>query len=125
MNAEVLVVDDNATIRTAIVVQFKNMDIVADSASNGREALDKIHEYDYKLILMDIAMPNMDGYEAASAMCSYWKLHGRPAAVIIGVTAAVDMHRCHACGMTDAFVKPLGNRDLAILVKHFLRVETP
>lgn len=121
MSAEVLVVDDNATTRNALVIQFKNLGIEAEAASNGREALDKVYEKDYRLILLDIAMPSMDGYEAAAAMRSFWQTNGRPPAVVIGVSAAVDMPRCTACGMTDAFVKPIGNKDLTILVEHFLR----
>ena len=120
---KVLVVDDNTTSRSALVFQLKNLGFPTEEASNGREALCKVYEGKYKVIFMDIAMPDMDGYEAAQSMRSFWDNNGMSAIPILGVTTAVDKHRCLASGMTDAFVKPITYEDLQSIVQRFLSAQ--
>ncbi len=78
-----------------------------DTAVDGSEALERAHEADYALILMDIQMPVMDGETAARAIRALPRHAGTP---IVALTAnAFDESRraCLAAGMDDFLVKPI------------------
>ncbi|MFA5480236.1 MAG: response regulator, partial [Candidatus Muiribacteriota bacterium] len=60
----ILIVDDNKENRFLMKILLKKHGAVIDEAVNGKEAIDKILAKQYDVILMDIQMPIMDGYEA-------------------------------------------------------------
>ena len=62
---KILVVDDEYLIRNVIKEYCQSEGYKVDEASNGEEAIDKVYENEYDLIIMDIMMPDMDGYEAS------------------------------------------------------------
>ena len=64
-NRKILVVEDSSVIQSVskTVLEFQNFEV--DIAKNGEEAMQKIKETDYSIILMDIIMPKMDGLECA------------------------------------------------------------
>jgi len=63
MNANILVVDDEKTIRNSIQMILNEEGYKTDSASDGEEALNKINETDYDIIISDIKMPKWDGIQ--------------------------------------------------------------
>ncbi len=67
-NAEVLVVDDAPENRELLHVLLTDLGLSVTLAENGKEALDLALEHKYEVILMDVQMPVMDGYEAVAAM---------------------------------------------------------
>lgn len=113
--ARLLVAEDNA-INLKLICEFlKSLGLKADTATDGRKALDAWERNPYDLILMDCQMPEMDGLEAAR-----WIRHreeervggaGRPSrVVIIAVTANAmkgDRERCLQAGMDDYLSKPI------------------
>lgn len=58
----VLVVDDDSSIRQMIVSAFRRSGLTVDEAADGREAIDLIRVNDYAVILLDLLMPNVDGF---------------------------------------------------------------
>jgi CheY-like chemotaxis protein len=62
--AHILVVDDNATNRLLLVKTVEAFGATAETAENGREALDRLAGTRFDLVFMDIAMPVLDGVEA-------------------------------------------------------------
>ena len=64
MSASVLIVDDEKNIRLTVSATLKSMKCETDAAVNGEEALAKIAQKEYDLILLDIKMPGMDGMTA-------------------------------------------------------------
>ena len=64
----VLVVEDNDILRLLIVKQLKKLGFEADVSTDGADALNKLKNKDYVLVLMDIQMPKMDGFEATAAI---------------------------------------------------------
>ena len=63
-----LVVDDEILIRKSLVRAFLAAGLVCDEAENGREALEKIKKNDYRAILLDVIMPDKNGYEVLLEM---------------------------------------------------------
>ena len=60
----ILVVDDKQNDRVAVQEALAALDVVVDEAANGKEALEKLSEDSYDLVIMNLAMPVMNGYEA-------------------------------------------------------------
>lgn len=88
-----------------------------DIAANGLEALEKWGACDYRLVLMDCQMPEMDGYEATAQIRS--REHGRGRTPIVAVTASAmagDQKRCLETGMDDYLSKPVRLEDLKRVV---------
>ena len=95
---------------------------LVDYADNGEQGVDKAMLGDYSVVLMDIQMPVMDGFEATKAI----RLGGPPKSEIpiVALTANAtrkDFEKCLAAGMNDCIAKPFTPDDLfRILIKHTL-----
>ena len=116
--ANILIVDDERDIVSALKIYLSNEDYRLFTASTGREALDCVKANDIDLVLMDITMPNMDGLEALKAirakdgnanvvMCSAM---GQEAMVVEAVQA----------GIKDFIVKPFKDDRLMKTVNSIL-----
>jgi CheY-like chemotaxis protein len=109
----VLLVEDNAINREFAIELLRIMNIEADEAVNGEEALAMVQRYQYDCILMDIQMPVMDGLEAARRIRALARQPGgeRFASLpIIAMTAlamARDAEESQAAGMNDHVTKPV------------------
>lgn len=93
------------------------------SAANGREAVDLFHQNLFDVILMDVQMPSMDGFQATEAIRSYEEeRHCDKRIPIIAMTAHAmvgDRHRCLAAGMDDYISKPISIRRLVEMVETY------
>lgn len=109
----VLVVDDNAINRRVATSLLERLGCEADSASNGQDAIDCVARRKYRLVLMDIQMPVLDGYEAARQIRLLEPPRSRT--LIYGLTAAPEEEarpKCMAAGMDGCLFKPV---DLEIM----------
>ena len=108
----VLLTDDAADNRVLVSRILKLAGAEVDLASNGREAVSRIHEAKYDVVLMDLQMPVMDGYEATR------ELRGSGyRGTIIALTAhalADEREKCLASGFDDHLSKPI-NRDSLVV----------
>ncbi|QNJ98664.1 ATP-binding protein [Constantimarinum furrinae] len=113
-----LVVDDNRLNRIILMNYLNAIHVKSVGAANGKEALRCLEMEDFDLILMDIHMPQMDGFETVSHIRS-----GMIETLIIGVSADVTrqaIEKGMRVGMDDYLLKPINKSDLyAILQKHF------
>ena len=105
---KVLVADDNALnqnlLRRLVVKLGHNVDVV----SNGREAVAAIAQTPYDAVLMDVLMPEMDGLEAAVAICRRWPRGTRPRLIALTALAGPgDQDRCLKAGFDDYMIKPV------------------
>jgi CheY-like chemotaxis protein len=86
----------------------------ADGAGDGREALECLTRMSYDVVLMDVQMPEMDGFEATREICRRWPPGERPHIVAMTANAmAGDRQRCVDAGMNDYISKPVRIDELA------------
>jgi signal transduction histidine kinase len=113
-NVKILVAEDNPINKFLIVKVLKGWNIIADVVENGKEALDKLAENDYDLILMDTFMPVMNGLEATRLIREGF-VEGKKDIPVITFSAAVmenDKKAAIDAGADDVLSKPF---ELAIL----------
>ncbi len=111
---KVLVVEDNAINSLLIKKIFSNWQNHPAFASNGYEAIEKLEHYSYDVILMDIHMPLLDGYETARLIRSMTD-SSKSSVPIIALTASVsnDLYaKIRDAGMNDFINKPFNSDDL-------------
>ena len=107
-NRKILLVEDNILNQKLIFLNLKNLGFVIDVANNGKEALEKVMENGYDLILMDLMMPVMDGLEA-SLKIREWESKNSRHTFIVGLTANTmdaDREKCLEHGMDEYLSKP-------------------
>ncbi|HEY6091532.1 MAG TPA: response regulator, partial [Gemmatimonadales bacterium] len=113
----VLLAEDNPVNQQVAVAMLVKRGHEVHVAGNGREALDAVRERDYDVVLMDIQMPEMDGFEATEAIRALPKGKDLP---IIGLTAHAlsgERERCLARGMSEYLAKPFKAHELFALVE--------
>lgn len=119
-NRKVLVAEDYEFNREIIVDMLRLFGIEPDVALNGKEALDKASESNYDLILMDIRMPVMDGYQASREIR---KLpNHKPLIVALTASSALrEKEKFHEMGMDDFLIKPLELHELENTLRKYLK----
>ncbi len=113
----VLLAEDNPVNQQVAVAMLVKRGHEVHVAGNGREAVDAITQREYDVVLMDIQMPEMDGFEATHAIRALPKGKDLP---IIGLTAHAlsgERERCLSHGMTDYLAKPFKAHELFALVE--------
>ena len=102
----VLVVDDGELNRRLLVRALETEGHVAAQASDGRAALEQLRAGDFDVVLLDLVMPEMDGYETLAAIKADDALRHLPVIVISGVDELDSVVRCIEMGATDYLPKP-------------------
>jgi len=111
----ILVVDDDPDLREFLRLTLTSMGFEVTSAANGREALDVLEGYDPDLILLDMKMPVMDGWEFCRAL---ERRDARPPIVVL--TAAPDPACRAAEAHADGWLgKPFEYEELEMAVRRF------
>jgi signal transduction histidine kinase/CheY-like chemotaxis protein len=122
----ILVVEDNPINQKVAMRQLEALQLQADVVGSGKEALEMLQLADYDLVLMDCAMPEMNGYDATR---SIRQMAGRVAGIpIIAMTAdAVTgaRERCLEAGMNDYVSKPVKMEHLERVIGQFVDLASP
>jgi len=123
--ARVLLVEDSPVNQIVASAMLAKAVGSIESVANGKDALAAVAAKDYDLILMDVAMPEMDGVEATERIRA---LGGAKGAVpIIAISAHAlesDRQRCLAAGMNDYVTKPIDRAELMAAVERWLGDKT-
>lgn len=117
-NVIVLITEDNEFNQSLLSHIFKNWGLQYEIAANGEEAVKKLKEKTYDLVLMDIQMPVMDGYTAARKIRNELKSD----VPIIAMTAHAmpgEREKCLSFGMSEYIAKPVKQEELSQLISKF------
>lgn len=125
-SARILVVEDNNVNQMVMKGLLKKFGMEATIAENGEIAVEMAQKEPFDMILMDLQMPVMDGFEATRAIRSL----DLPvaSAPIVAVTANVmdsDRARCRECGMNDFVSKPVKQEKMEEIFQKWLRADPP
>jgi len=128
-NVKVLVVEDIALNQLLMKTLLDDFGFVHDIAENGKIAIEKLQNRSYDIILMDLHMPEMNGFEATEFIRNEMKSQIPIIALTADVTTA-DLNKCTAVGMNDYISKPLDekllyNKISALLIKPKLKQDRP
>lgn len=118
LNKRILVVDDEKSIATAVSYAFKREGYIVDTASDGEEALEKVKSSRPDVIILDVMMPKLTGYEVCR------KLENRRGMGIILLTVKndiVDKVLGLELGADDYMTKPFDVRELVARAKALVR----
>jgi signal transduction histidine kinase/CheY-like chemotaxis protein/HPt (histidine-containing phosphotransfer) domain-containing protein len=118
---QVLLVEDNVINQRMAEILLEDAGLQVDLARNGAEAIERVDSKIYDVVLMDVEMPDMDGYEATRRIRAQERHRDLP---IIALTAhALASHRnlCLAAGMNDCLTKPIEPQYLFRVLKQWLR----
>jgi CheY-like chemotaxis protein len=109
----ILLAEDNAVNQMVMQKMLNKLGYHADVAANGEDVLRSLELKPYDLILMDVQMPEMDGFETTRAIRKHWGSADQPK--IIAITAHAlegDREKCLDAGMNDYLSKPVKMSDL-------------
>jgi signal transduction histidine kinase/DNA-binding response OmpR family regulator/HPt (histidine-containing phosphotransfer) domain-containing protein len=118
---KILLVEDNDINQQVAQEILHRMDLQVDIAENGLQALKKLEEAEYDIVLMDVQMPVMDGYEATKRIRSNPRWANLP---VIAMTAhAMNEHRLKSnrAGMNDQINKPINPNELFATIAKYVK----
>lgn len=106
---KILVAEDDRSTRVLMEKLLKSLDIQSDLVENGLDAVQYYLSRQYDLVLLDIQMPVMDGFETAQMIREYEKETDRrtPVVALTAYSTEYDRQRCFDYGMDDVLTKPV------------------
>ena len=117
----VLLVDDRPENLLALTAVLEPLDVRLVTAGSGEEALRALLGEDFAVVLLDVRMPGMDGYETARSIRAVARFEHLP---IISLTAKAmkgDREKCIAAGASDYITKPVDMDQLLSLMRVWLQ----
>ena len=118
----ILIVDDIQANKIALKRTLETHGINVDTAESGEEALKKIFKIDYSLIIMDVQMPGLDGFEVVKILSENQKTKDIP---VIFLSASIEkkfIFKGYETGAVDYITKPVDIDLLILKVKTFLKI---
>ena len=117
-NEPILYAEDNE-INVIVAVQlFERWGLDVTVVGNGEEAIDRLNQDEFKLILMDCQMPEMDGFEATRIIRE--SNLDIPIVALTASSLVSDQKKILDCGMNDFALKPIDQRKLNLMIGQFL-----
>lgn len=117
---KILIIEDDKTIRKTLVSRLERLGHVITEAQDGRQGLDRLTQDQPELILLDLVMPSLSGFEFLEEM--RMKLHlDTPVLIISNLDQKTDIETAKNLGAADYILKSnISLQDLSIKVNHYL-----
>ncbi len=122
MAEKILIVDDNGVNRTLLATILKMAGFETAEAQSGEEALAKVVEFLPDLVLLDIMMPGMDGYEVCAALKADERTAAIPVIFLSALSEAADKIRGLETGGADYVTKPFSKGEVLARVRNQLKI---
>ncbi|MDP1801596.1 MAG: response regulator [Bacteroidota bacterium] len=123
-NVRILLVEDNEINRLVAQNTFKYYNCIVDEAVNGLDALEKVKQNAYDIILMDIQMPEMDGLQATQKIRHELK-NATPIVALTANAFKSEIEKCKMAGMNDYITKPFEETALIKLISRYTKKKVP
>ncbi len=120
--AKVLVAEDNRINQQVAQEILESMGVTVSLADNGAKAVQAVRDHRYDLVLMDIQMPEMDGYQATQVIRRSSDIAPLPIIAMTAHAMAGDREKCIAAGMDDHLTKPIDPELLFSTLKQWIRL---
>jgi twitching motility two-component system response regulator PilG len=121
----IVCIDDGATIRKAVEYILNEQGYEATAISNPVRALSLVFQLKPDLILCDIAMPELDGYEICAMLRKSTAFRQTPIVMLTGKDGFIDRVKARMVGATDYLTKPFGENELLMLVEKYVGLGHP
>ena len=115
---KILVVDDEELIRNVVKEYCRKENYLVDEAINGEEAIDKVYENNYDLIIMDVMMPKTDGFKAVKEIKAVKDI---PVIMLTARTEEFDKLSGFDLGIDDYMTKPFSPKELIARIKAVMK----
>lgn len=122
--AKILLVEDLPLNQQLICELLSECHVEITLANNGLEALDKLGQYSYDLVLLDIQMPLMDGFQTIEAIRDKNQFIDLPVIAMTAHVSTADKERCIYAGMNDYLSKPIDFKQLITMMQSWLDYST-
>ena len=119
----VLVVDDNEQNLELLLAYLEDVECVTKSAADGPEAIDTIRELAPDLILLDVMMPKMSGFEVCRRLKNDPKTTDIPIIMVTALNELGDIERAIGSGTDDFLSKPVNKWELITRVRTMLKLK--
>ena len=116
----ILVVDDEGSIRTICRVNLETDGMTVLEAADGREALEHVRQQQPELVLLDVMMPDVDGWEVAAQLASDPATRDIPVVFLSARASREDKARAQGLGAVGYIVKPFDPVGLGAIVRDML-----
>jgi len=116
----ILVVDDNRDAADTLAMLLEFLDYDVRTAYNGQEAVETAAQFQPHLVILDIHMPVMDGYEAARELRGRTGSHRTVLVALTAVATPESQHKAKEAGFDIHLAKPVDGGELAHLLERVL-----
>jgi len=120
-HSRILIVDDGATIRMFVRQALEQAGFIVEEAENGRQALELFARTCPDLVLLDVIMPEMDGFRTCAALRQTARGEHLPIVMLTGLEDEASIDRAYEVGATDFITKPINWVLLGHRVRYLLR----
>jgi DNA-binding response OmpR family regulator len=120
MKKNILVIDDEITIRT-LLEKFLSHSYEVTALTNGQEGLNWLQTGNLPdLMIVDLEMPNMNGYEFIENVRASGYFQGIPIMMLSGVDSSTERVKCYKLGANDFMIKPFNPEELSLKIEIIL-----
>ncbi len=119
MSARILIVDDESVTRRLVTFTLKSINVESVSAENGLQAIDFAEQGQFDLALVDINLPDIDGFEVVERLKQIDHMRDVPILMFTARSHQGDELRAQEVGAVGFFYKPFSTQDLRDLVRRY------
>lgn len=126
--SHILLVEDDADHRIVFEAMFHNSAYEVEIVTGGAAAIARVQAEPFDLILMDLQMPEMDGFATTSALRAWERTHGHAPTPIVALTASAmpeQLQSAREAGCDGYIAKPIGRRALLQVIGELTGVRSP
>ena len=124
MTSRLLVADDSSTIQKIVSMAFEIEDVEVEGIGNGQEAFDRISQYNPDIVLADVDMPGLDGFELSAKIKESPETSSIKVLLLASDFEEFDEQRYQNCGADNHISKPFKSDDIVAMVKSLLQTSS-